>query len=184
MHLDDEQALLERVARRDAGAFEALYDRYGRSVYSVAMGMLRDAPAAEEVTQDVFLSLWRTASDFDARRGAPRTWILALAHHKAVDAVRRRRVRAFEPLSESMVADADVAALALRAVEGARVREALGALSDAQRQALTLAYYEGLTQQQIAARLGVPLGTIKTRMRDGMLKLRDHLGPQMVETGL
>ncbi len=184
MQHDDEKALLERVARKDSRAFEAIYERYGRSIYSVAMGMLRDAAAAEEVTQDVLLSLWRTAAAFDPKKSAARTWILSMAHHKAVDAVRRRRVRAAEPLSESMVDDLDVAGQALRAVEGARVRDALGALSAAQRQALALAYYEGLTQQEIAARLSVPLGTVKTRMRDGMLKLRDYLGPQMVETGL
>jgi RNA polymerase sigma-70 factor, ECF subfamily len=184
MQLDNEQSLLERVARRDAGAFETLYDRFGRSIYSVAMRMLRDAPAAEEVTQDVFLSLWRTAADFDPRKSPARTWILSMAHHKAVDAVRRRRVRAAEPLTESMVEDPDVAGQALRAVEAKRVRDALGVLSETQRQALALAYYEGLTQQEIATRLGVPLGTVKTRMRDGMLKLRDHLGPQIVEMGL
>jgi RNA polymerase sigma-70 factor (ECF subfamily) len=183
MQLDEEQTLLARVARKDAGAFESLYDRFGRPVYSVAMKMLRDQAAAEEVTQDVFLSLWRTAGQFDPRKSAARTWILSMAHHKAVDAVRRRRVRAAEPLTESMVDDPDVAGQALRAVEAERVREALGALSESQRQALALAYYEGLTQQEVAARLGVPLGTIKTRMRDGMLKLRESLGPQMLETG-
>jgi RNA polymerase sigma-70 factor (ECF subfamily) len=180
----DEQSLLERVARKDAGAFEVLYDRFGRSIYSLAMKMLRDASAAEEVTQDVFLSLWRSAADFDPKKSPARTWILAMAHHKAVDAVRRRRVRAADPLNETMVDDPDVAGQALRAVEAKRVRDALGVLSETQRQALALAYYDGLTQQQIATRLGVPLGTIKTRMRDGMLKLRDHLGPEMVETGL
>jgi RNA polymerase sigma-70 factor (ECF subfamily) len=183
MGTQDERALLERVGREDQRAFEALYDLYGRSVYALAVSMLRDARSAEEVTQEVFLAIWRSARDFDARRGEPRSWILSLAHHKAVDAVRRHRVRSAEPLSETMTVDPDIAGQAIQSVEGARVRAALEALSPPQREAIALAYYGGYTQQEIAQKLGAPLGTVKTRMRDGMLRLRSLLGGAISEIG-
>jgi RNA polymerase sigma-70 factor (ECF subfamily) len=176
MRTPDEQSLLARTARGDTRAFEALYDLYNRSIYSLAVGILGDRETAQEVTQEVFLGIWRGAHDFDPRRGDPRAWILSLAHHKSVDAVRRRRLRTAEPLNETMTDPTDVAGQALRAVESARVRDALSTLSEGQREAIALAYYGGYTQQQIAERLGVPLGTVKTRMRDGMLRLRGQLG--------
>src|SRR5688572_3595584 len=147
---EDERSLLERVARKDGRAFEALYDRYGRSVYSLAYGLLRSPQAAEEVTQEVFLAIWRGSSDFDPRRGEARTWVLSLAHHKSVDAVRRLRLRTAEPLTESMTVDLDVAGQAVRSIEGERVRQALTALSQPQRETIALAYYGGYTQQEIA----------------------------------
>lgn len=177
-----EDALLDRISRKDAGAFEILYDRYGGPVYSLAARMLRDPHAAEEVAQDVFLSIWRGAGAFDPARGSARAWILSLAHHKSVDAVRRLRIRAAEPLADTMMADADVAGDAARSVEDAQVRKALAGLSDGQREAIVFAYYGGYTQQEIAERLGVPLGTVKTRMRDGMLRLRSALAPHVGET--
>jgi RNA polymerase sigma-70 factor (ECF subfamily) len=180
----DERALLERVARRDQRAFEALYELYGRSVYSLAAAMLHDPRAAEEVAQEVFLALWRGAADFDPKRGEPRSWILSLAHHKAVDAVRRRRLRATEPLSDAMPDDSDVAGRAMESVEQTRVRDALATLPPPQRQAIALAYYRGFTQQEIAQRLGLPLGTVKTRIRDGMLRMRGLLGGPASEIGL
>jgi RNA polymerase sigma-70 factor (ECF subfamily) len=174
----DDDVLLARIARSDTGALEMLYDRYGRPVYSLARSLLRDAQAAEEVTQDVFLDIWRAAQTYDAQRGSPRTWILALAHHKSVDALRRRRSAAMQ-LSETMTGDdpdvADVVAETLRRLEGERVRRALAVLSEEQRTALVLAYYGGYTQREIAERLQVPLGTIKTRMRDGLSRLRSTL---------
>jgi RNA polymerase sigma-70 factor (ECF subfamily) len=179
---DDDQSLLLRVARRDVRAFEALYDRYGRAVYSLALGLLHDAQAAEEVAQDVFLAIWRSARDFDPQRGQARPWILSMAHHKSVDALRRRRLRAAEALSATAVGDEDVAADAMRAAEARHVREVLAALPHAQREAIALAYYEGYTQQEIADRLGIPLGTVKTRVRDGLLRLRDLLGRHGMET--
>ncbi len=171
----EEERLLERVAAGDVESFAALYDRYSRSVYSLAWKMLGDAHAAQEVTQEVFEGIWRGASAFAPGRGNARTWILAMAHHKSVDAMRRQRVRATEPLSESQVDDTDVVALALRRVEGAAVRAALVSLSEAQRAVVVLAYYGGYTQQEIAQRLGIPLGTVKTRIRDGLLRLRERL---------
>jgi len=173
-----EDTLLVRVGQKDRRAFETLYDRYGGAVYALAVRMLRDRQAAEEIAQEVFLAIWRGARDFDPARGNGRSWILSLAHHKSVDAVRRQRLRSTEPLSETMTADEDVAQEALRGVAGADVRRALTALSDGQREAIVFAYYGGYTQQEIARRLGVPLGTVKTRMRDGMLRLRTALGPQ------
>ncbi|MGH2373748.1 MAG: sigma-70 family RNA polymerase sigma factor [bacterium] len=178
---EGEDALLERIGRKDAKAFEALYDRYGGAVYSLATKMLRDRHAAEEVAQDVFLAIWRAAGDFNPARGSARAWILSLAHHKSVDAVRRLRLRVTEPLAETMMADVDVAGEATRSVEEAQVRKALEGLSDGQREAIVFAYYGGYTQQEIAERLGVPLGTVKTRMRDGMLRLRAALGPRVGE---
>lgn len=176
---EGEDVLLERIGRKDAKAFEALYDRYGVPVYSLAAKMLRDPQAAEEVAQEVFLAVWRAAGAFDPARGSARAWILSLAHHKSVDAVRRLRIRATEPLAETMMADVDVAREATRSVEEAQVRKALGGLSDGQREAIVFAYYGGYTQQEIAERLGVPLGTVKTRMRDGMFRLRAALGPKV-----
>jgi RNA polymerase sigma-70 factor (ECF subfamily) len=146
------------------------------------VGIVGDREAAEEVTQEVFLGIWRGARDFDPRRGDPRSWILSLAHHKSVDAVRRRRLRTSEPLNESMSDPVDVAGMALRTVESAYVRNALATLSEAQREAIALAYYGGYTQQEVAERLRVPLGTVKTRIRDGMLRLRSQLGSTRAET--
>ncbi|HLW60430.1 MAG TPA: sigma-70 family RNA polymerase sigma factor [bacterium] len=172
----EEERLLEQIAAGDVDAFAALYDRYSRSVYSLACRMLGDSQTAQEITQDVFEGIWRGARAFTPRRGNARGWILALAHHKSVDALRRQKVRAVEPLSEVQAHDADVVAVALARVEGEAVRAALGTLSDVQRTVVVLAYYGGYTQQEIAHRLAVPLGTIKTRMRDGLQRLRTALG--------
>jgi RNA polymerase sigma-70 factor (ECF subfamily) len=178
-----DELLLARIAQSDAAAFEALYDRYGGPVYSLARGLLGDAQAAQEVTQDVFLGIWRGAHAFDPGRGSGRSWILALAHHKSVDALRRRRPAGL-PLSQAMTDDdADVVSEALRRVEAIRVQRALGTLSADQRAAIVLAYYGGYTQREIAARLGVPLGTVKTRMRDGLLRLRAALEATAKEPG-
>lgn len=166
------ERLLMRVARADIEAFEALYELYSRPVYSLAVGMLRDAQAAEEITQEVFADIWRGARAFDPRRGSARTWILALAHHKSVDVVRRQRLQTMEPLGEMTADGADVVGEAMRRVERGHVREALLTLSPEQREAIAFAYFGGYTQQEIAARLQLPLGTVKTRIRDGMLRLR------------
>jgi RNA polymerase sigma-70 factor (ECF subfamily) len=179
---DAEDALLVRVGKQDSQAFETIYDRYGGGVYSLAVKMLRDRQAAEEVAQEVFLAIWRGARDFDPARGSARSWILSLAHHKSVDAVRRLRLRTAEPLSDAMTAGTDVAQDALRGVTDAAVQQALGTLTNVQRDAIVLAYYGGYTQQEIAERLRVPLGTVKTRMRDGMQRLRATLEPQVKGT--
>jgi RNA polymerase sigma-70 factor (ECF subfamily) len=179
---DDDAALLERIAHADVDAFEVLYDRYSAAVHSMTRGMLQDPQAAQEVTQDVFLGIWRGARAFDPSRGAPKAWILSLAHHKSVDWLRRAR-HTVVPLSETITDDADVVADSLRKVEGVRVRRALSSLSLEQRTALVLAYYGGYTQREIARRTGAPLGTIKTRMRDGLLRLRAVLELDRQEIG-
>lgn len=179
----DDEALLARIAQSDPGAFEALYDRYSGPVYSLAVGMLRDAVLAQEVAQDVFLAIWRGAREFDARRGSARAWILSVAHHKSVDAVRRSRRNLTVPLPDTITGDMDVIEAAQARVDAGYVRRALEALSVEQRAAIVLAYYGGYTQREIAHRLGVPLGTIKTRMRDGLLRLRTVLPAPARETG-
>jgi RNA polymerase sigma-70 factor, ECF subfamily len=177
----DDKALMTRIAHADVHAFEMLYDRYSGLVYSLACGMLQDAQVAQDVTQDVFLAIWRGAEVFDVRRGSLRSWILSLAHHKSVDTVRRLRRHAMSPLPYAMTVDADVVTHAIQSAESADVRAALGALSHDQRAAIVLAYYGGYTQREIADRLGAPLGTIKTRIRDGLLRLRAVLGMDIAE---
>jgi RNA polymerase sigma-70 factor (ECF subfamily) len=172
----DDETLLTRIARSDLEAFEAVYDRYSGPVYSLAWSMMRDANVAQEVTQDVFLAIWRGAGAFDFGRGSARSWILSLAHHKSVDAVRRGRRLISAPLSEGITDDADVVEAAIRKVDSVGVQDALWTLSPDQREAIVLAYYGGYTQREIADRLRTPLGTIKTRIRDGLLRLRGVLG--------
>jgi RNA polymerase sigma-70 factor (ECF subfamily) len=172
----DDETLLTRIARSDRQAFQAVYDRYSGPVYSLALSMLRDPPVAQEITQDVFLAIWRGAGAFDLGRGTARSWILSLAHHKSVDAVRRWRRAVTAPLSEGIRDDADVVEEAMRRVDSAGVHDALRALSADQREAIVLAYYGGYTQREIADRQRAPLGTVKTRIRDGLLRLREMLG--------
>ena len=172
--------LVELVAANDADALEALYDRYGKVAYSLARRILADATLAQDVVQEVFLSLWRNAGRFDAGRGTVATYLLSMTHHRAVDAVRReenlRRWRTtdevleFAPDPGSGVED-EVEASERRA----QVRAALAELPPAQREALALAYFGGYTQREVASLVGVPLGTVKTRMAAGMRKLKDSL---------
>ena len=185
-HLEDD-ALMARVVAREEAALEALYDRYGRRVYSLALTMLHDTGAAEEVTQEVFLSVWRRAASFSKERGRLATWILSIAHHRAVDALRsrRRRTRQDEPMDERMERSfADTLGespdnAAVLQEESHYVRQALQELPPEQQRVLVLAYYHGLTQGEIAQKLGHPLGTVKTRMRLGIHKLRQGLEEQL-----
>jgi RNA polymerase sigma-70 factor (ECF subfamily) len=175
--------LIRRVAAGDRGAVDDLYDRFRRPAFALARRVLGDDVLAEDVLQDVFVTVWRNPGSFDGTRGTLSSWLLALVHHKAVDAVRReeshrrRQVRAEEDLalSEPNVV-ADVADQAWAGVVAGRVRVALNALPEAQREALTLAYYGGYTQREVAALTGTPLGTVKTRMLAGMRRLKDDLG--------
>jgi RNA polymerase sigma factor (sigma-70 family) len=172
--------LVELVAQKDASALEALYDRYGRASYSLARRILTEETLAQDVVQEVFLSLWRDARRFDAGRGTVATYLLSMTHHRAVDVVRReenlRRWRTsdegleLEPDPKARVED-EVAASERRA----EVRAALGKLPAAQREALLLAYFGGYTQREVAALVGVPLGTVKTRMAAGMRKMKEAL---------
>ena len=174
-HLSDE-ALVARVARSDDAALAELYDRFGRVAYGLAVRVLRDRSLAEDAVQEAFLALWRTADRFVPERSSARTWVLTLVHRRAVDAVRREERRRAEPLDnapEESGARTDEAAWL--ALERGRVQDALRRLPDQQREALELAYYGGFTQSELAERLGEPLGTIKSRMFNGLGRLRDLL---------
>jgi RNA polymerase sigma-70 factor (ECF subfamily) len=171
-----DEALLALVARSDNDALAALYDRYGRQAYALALRILRDAALAEDAVQDAFLTVWRTAPSFDRTRGSVSTWLLTIVHRRAVDVVRREDRRRASPLDDAPVAagDATDEAAELRE-QRVRVRAALDGLTPSEREALELAYYGGLSQSEIAERLGVPLGTVKSRMFAGLGKLRDTL---------
>jgi len=176
-------ALMERVAAGDAAALEELYDRYARPAYSLARRVTDDPAFAEEVVQEVFLAVWRQPERFQPSRGGFASWLLAAVHHKAVDAVRReeavrRRAVALQAMGSLDVSDPpatrteDVVEERLR---GERVRRALRALPEGQREALTLAYYGGYTQSEIASLTDTPIGTVKTRMHRAMHHLRTAL---------
>lgn len=172
--------LLVATAAGDREAFGRLYDETAARVFGLVRRVLVDAAQAEEVTQDVFLEAWQTAARFDPARGAAVAWLLTLAHRRAVDRVRSAQA-ARERELRTGIRDLDVpvdevAEAAEIAVEHERVSGALAELSPAQRECLALAYYGGCTQTEIAARLGLPLGTVKTRLRDGMIRLRELLG--------
>jgi RNA polymerase sigma factor (sigma-70 family) len=177
-HLSDE-ALVALVARGEEGALAELYDRVGRIAYGLAMRVLRDDRLAEDAVQEGFLAVWRNAAAFRAERAKASTWILTLVHRRAVDLVRREERRRAEPLSEETagagaVGEATDEAAWLR-FERERVQAALRQLPDVQREALELAYYGGFSQSELAERLGVPLGTIKSRMFAGLSRLRELL---------
>jgi RNA polymerase sigma-70 factor (ECF subfamily) len=183
--VQDDATLALRIGCGDADALASLYDRYSRVVYSFAMRMLGDPGLAEELTQEVFLRIWRQGGQYQQSRGALLTWILSITHNMAIDEIRRqnRRPKLQEPgeddFAMTAIADhqADVEQLAWLGALRGLVREALGEIPAAQREVVELAYFAGLTQREIAARLDEPLGTIKTRMRLALLKLRERLGP-------
>ena len=172
--------LVELVAQRDAGALEALYDRYGRAAYSLARRILTEETLAQDVVQEVFLSLWRDARRFDPGRGTAATYLLSMTHHRAVDVVRREEnLRRWRTSDEGLELEPDPKARVEDEVEAserrAEVRSALAELPAAQREALLLAYFGGYTQREVAALVGVPLGTVKTRMAAGMRKMKEAL---------
>jgi RNA polymerase sigma-70 factor (ECF subfamily) len=172
--------LVELVAQKDAGALEALYDRYGRAAYSLARRILTEETLAQDVVQEVFLSLWRNAGRFDAGRGTVATYLLSMTHHRAVDVVRREEnLRRWRTSDEGLELEADPKARVeddvMASERRAEVRAALGELPAAQREALQLAYFGGYTQREVAALVGVPLGTVKTRMAAGMRKMKAAL---------
>ena len=173
----DADVLLPRVARGDSGAFADLYDVLGASVYGVARRVVRDPNRAEDVTQDVFLEVWRKAPSFDEGRGSAKTWIMTIAHRRAVDAVRRNESQKRydgQALVDEVSHDEPADQL-LKDEEHTAVRGCLDTLTALQLESVRLAYFNGYTYAEVATLLGKPLPTIKTRMRDGLIRLRDCL---------
>ena len=184
---DADRDVLARVSNGELDALQDLYDRYRTMAYSIALRITADASLAEDVVQDAFLGAWRNAARYVEGRGSVKTWLLSIVHHRAIDAVRRRR-----PTSELPEAEAPPpAALTLpdvwKEVAGNLDREAIAAalatLSDVQREAIELAYFGGLTQVEIADRTGTPLGTVKSRVRLGLLAMRAALTGEAADTG-
>jgi RNA polymerase sigma-70 factor (ECF subfamily) len=180
-------AIVERMARGEADATADLYDRHVRVVYSLALRILQDDGEAEDLAQEVFVQAWQQAARYDASRGTVPAWLLNMTRSRAIDRVRARRVRpegapvAIDVLMESMSAPGDLAADVLAGEDAALLRRELAALPVLQRVAIELAYFEGLSHREVAERLDEPLGTVKTRIRMGLLKLRDALAVPSVE---
>jgi len=167
-------SLIARCAAGDDGALASLYDRYGRAAYGLALRIVRDPSLAEDAVQEGFLAAWRGAARFDAARAKASTWLLSLVHHKAVDLVRREEARPAQPTAEVPEGEAgdDVPRTVLHGFERRRIDAALDRLSTPQREVLVLAYFDGLTQTELADRLGEPLGTIKSRTHTALARLR------------
>ena len=175
-----DEDLLVRTGRGDTAAFEQLFDRFSARVYGLVKRIVRDPTLSQDTTQVVMTELWRTAARFDPERGSAPTWILTLAHRRAVDMVRREqasrdRIQKVGRAQVERPADT-IAEGVVMADEHAEVRAAMEHLTNLQREAIELAWFDGYTYREVAAVLDVPLGTVKTRMRDGMIRLRDHLG--------
>ena len=176
----DAGALLQQVARGDEKAFERLYEMVSSPVFGLVRRIVRDPAQSEEVTQEVMLELWRTAARYSPERGSAMTWVMTLAHRRAVDRVRsaqsatdredkahrRETTRPFDEVAEQVSTR----------LEHEQVRRCLSTLTDLQRESVELAYYRGLTYREVSELLDTPLGTIKTRLRDGLIRMRDCLG--------
>lgn len=178
--VDHVAQLLGSIAAGDQDAFARLYDMLADRVFGLIVRVLVDRSHSEEVLQEVFLELWQSASRFDPARGQGRSWVLTIAHRRAVDRVRAAQSSADRDVRAGArdldIAHDSVAEQAELRIEGRRVATALATLPDPQREAITLAYYGGYSQTEIAALVGSPLGTIKTRMRDGLSRLRTEMG--------
>ncbi len=181
--LTEEQQLaadMALVARGDEAAFARVYDRISGPVYGMVLRVLRDPSQSEEVAQEVLVEVWRQATRFDAARGSVKGWVLTMAHRRAVDRVRSAQAATDREVKVSWSStereyDEVSEEVELR-MESQRVRRALGALTDLQREAIRLAYYGGYTHREVSELLEVPLGTVKTRLRDGLIRLRDEMG--------
>ena len=171
----DPADLLALVARGDQAAFETVYDQFAGPVYGLVRKVLRDPAQSEEVAQEVLLEVWRTASRFDPARGSAAAWMMTIAHRRAVDRVRSETaaVAREQRLTPGPVTGDDVAELVETKLDRQRVRRCLAALTQLQAESVKLAYYGGYTYPQVAELIGAPLGTIKTRIRDGLIRLRD-----------
>ena len=171
--------LLSRAGRGDHSAFAELYDQLAPVLYGVVVKVVRDPSQSEEVTQEAFIELWRLAPRYDASRGSVRSWAATLAHRRAIDRVRSEqasRDRTEREAHKRPIQSSDVAEQVVANIDGARVRKALERLTEMQRQAVELAYFGGHSYREVALLLDVAEGTIKTRIRDGMIRLRDELG--------
>jgi RNA polymerase sigma-70 factor (ECF subfamily) len=172
---------MDRLARGDLGALDRLYEQYGAMAFSIAYRITGDRAAAEDVVQEAFLGAWRNAARYVDARGSVRTWLLSIVHHRAIDAIRRRRPTTELPDAEATLPAAltlpDAWADVELRLDRESVRAAMGSISDVQREAIELAYFGGLTQTEIAERTGVPLGTVKGRLRLGLQGLRAALTP-------
>ncbi|WP_326836948.1 ECF RNA polymerase sigma factor SigK [Amycolatopsis rhabdoformis] len=174
------ERLMERVAGGDEAAFAGLYDHLASPVLGMCFRVLRDRAQAEEVTQETLLEVWRKAATFSARKGSLRNWVLTIAHRRAIDRVRAESAGAAREERDAQLDPRrefdEVSEETLTGLARAEVREALLSLSEVQRESITLAYFLGWTAREVSERLGVPVGTIKSRLRDGLLRLRDLLG--------
>ncbi len=175
-------ALLRQASWGDEGAFSQLYDAVSARLFGLVIRVVRDPAQSEEVSQEAFLEIWRTASRFDENRGSAISWMMTIAHRKAVDRVRSaeaagRRDNRYHEANQDVDYDTTADA-AHSSLEAERVRKALQTLTPAQRRALELAYFGGYTHSEVATMLDLPLGTAKTRIRDGLIRLRDTLGLQ------
>lgn len=177
--------LLVLVGRGSEGAFEAVYDRLARPVYSLVRKVVRDPAQSEEVAQEVLLEVWRTATRFDPAKGSAATWVMTIAHRRSVDRVRattagaareEKAARAESASAQREAARDQVAEAVEASMERERVRRCLDGLTQVQRESITLAYYGGYSYPQVASLLGVTLAAIKTRIRDGLIRMRDCLG--------
>lgn len=181
--LDDEE-VLSRLQRGEGWAMSVLYDRYARLVFSLALRVLNDRESSEEVVQEVFVKIWRRAAEYRPERGKFSSWLSGIAHNHAIDEFRRRRVRPMasgdDETAAAEIVDGGPVPFdhAVQSIEHQQITEALACIPPEQRIPIELAYFEGLTQQEIAGRLDQPLGTIKTRMRLGMQKLKSILEEQ------
>jgi RNA polymerase sigma-70 factor (ECF subfamily) len=176
---DADRAVLARVSNGELDALQDLYDRYRTMAYSIALRITSDASLAEDVVQDAFLGAWRNAARYVEARGSVKTWLLSIVHHRAVDAVRRRRPTTELPEAEAppppTLTLPDIWGEVAGNLDREEIAAALATLSDVQREAIELAYYGGLTQVEIADRTGAPLGTVKSRIRLGLLAMRAAL---------
>lgn len=174
------EELLSRVARGDREAFSDVYDALSGPVLGLVRSVVRDPAQSEEVMQDVMVEVWRTAARFRPERGSARSWVLTLAHRRAVDRVRSAQAAAEREQKAALLARTPAFDEVSEQVEGrlerVQVRRCLRMLTELQREAVTLAYYRGLTYREVAGLLSLPLGTVKTRLRDGLIRLRDCLG--------
>lgn len=180
-------SLIEQVAQGNSDALVALYDEYGRLAFSLAYRILEDATAAEEVVQDAFERVWNNAADFDTSRGKVRTWLMSIVHHRAIDVVRSRQRRRETPLDNAPVdrqhSQPDVSVAVLQTLTGEEVRRAAAQLPEEQQHAIGWAYFGGLTQHEISERTGIPLGTVKSRIRLGLRHLYSMLSTDVRTDG-